>query len=161
MLLGESIGLRAVDDVVPDPDGTPPPAPKGKDESMERVPSSTGVPNQDPRPDYPRFTGPDVVETTDGSFLHLGQASHLFHLTVLPDGGDVQRSDAVDPLPLGDRPDIDSAMLEALRRALVCDDGLSGSMRAVPVRDDRPDIDSAMLEALRRATVTDPDVRDD
>ena len=62
--------------------------------------------------------------------------------------------------PMAGRRDIDTAVLEELRRATVGASGLPDPMGADRAADDRADIDAAMLEALRRATVTDTGRRD-
>jgi hypothetical protein len=125
---------------------------------MDGVPSSKVVHDEDPAVDFPQFTGLDIVEATDGSFFQFSQASHLFHLSFLPD--DEKELELGSETPdLARRPDIDSALLEALHGAMVGD--LPGPMRVTSTRDERRDIDSAMLEALRRATVADPVARDD
>jgi len=62
--------------------------------------------------------------------------------------------------PLTERPDIVTAMLDALRSAMVCDSGLPIPAGMGQARDKRPDIDTAMLEALRQAHVCDHEFRD-
>ncbi len=125
---------------------------------MDRVPSPRGIVQQHSGGACAWFDGLDTVESTDGSFLQLGQASHLFDLSFLP-GDSHTEEPTVESAPLLGRRDIDDAMLEALRRAMVGDDGLSGPVRLTKVREERLDIDAAMLEALRQAAASDPEVR--
>jgi hypothetical protein len=89
--------------------------------------------------------------------LQLSQASHLFNLTFLAE--DDAPSGIEPPLFVG-RPDIDDAMVDALRQAMVHEGGLPDPLRAESVRHDRLDIDSALVEALARATVGEPESRD-
>jgi hypothetical protein len=103
----------------------------------------------------------EPVESTDGSFLQFSQASHLFHLSFLDDTDDGDaRGQVSEPPPLQERPDIDTAVLEELRRATVREGGLPDPMRAEQASEERPDIDAAMLEALRHARVGDREARD-
>jgi hypothetical protein len=115
-----------------------------------------GTSNEALGSDSPECGGSDV-ETTDGSFFQLSQASHLFHLTFL---GDDNGPSTIEPPSFVDRPDIDDAMVDALRQAMVHEGGLPDPMRAGPVRNDRLDIDSALVDALARATVGEPESRD-
>jgi hypothetical protein len=128
---------------------------EGKATPVDRAPSPWGISNEGLTPETSKFDGCEV-ETTDGSFLQLSQASHLFHLTFL---GDDNVAGSESP-PFGDRPDIDDAMVDALRRAMVHEGGLPDPMRADPHRNDRLDIDSALVDALARAIVGEPEAHD-
>jgi hypothetical protein len=123
---------------------------------VDRAPSPRGVSNEGDAPDSTKFDSADV-ETTDGSFFQLSQASHLFHLTFL---GDDSALCSIESPPFVDRPDIDDAMVDALRQAMVPAGGLPDPLHAVSLRNDRLDIDSALVEALARATVGEPGSRD-
>ncbi|HVA07809.1 MAG TPA: hypothetical protein VNG12_13805 [Acidimicrobiales bacterium] len=123
---------------------------------MGGAPSAEGNSNEGFWPDSPELDGSDL-ESNDGSFFQLSQASHLFHLAFL---GDDHVPGSTEPVSFVDRPDIDDAMVDALRRAMVHEGGLPDPLRAGPVRNDRFDIDSALVEALARATIAEPEFRD-
>jgi hypothetical protein len=142
-----------VDGVVRDPDGSPDWAPRERAITVDRASSVGGISDEGFWPDSPELDD-SGLESTDGSFLQLSQAGHLFHLTFLGDD-DVRGN--VEPPPFIDRPDIDDAMVDALRQAMVHEGGLPDPLRR-PVRNDRLDIDSALVEALARATVGEPGV---
>jgi hypothetical protein len=128
---------------------------------MDRVPFLRGIAGEGVGVDWDGPLSSEPVESTDGSFLQLSQASHLFHLSFLDDDDHGEpRDQATESLPLQERPDIDSAVLEELRRATVRAGELPDPMRADQASEERPDIDAAMLEALRRARVGDREARD-
>lgn len=137
------------DDVVRDPDGLPLWAPRGKGESMDRVPSPRDVANEEPAACIGHFDALHVVGTVDGSFVRPASSR--------PDPA-AQEPARTHP-PFTGRSDIETAMLDALRSAMVCDSGLPIPAPMAPVRDKRSDIDTAMLEALRHAYVCDHEFR--
>jgi hypothetical protein len=120
-----------------------------------------------------RFEGSFVVEATNESEVHLAMpAQEVDCLLPGPSGDDDRR----ESLTLAGRPDIDAAMVLALRTTMVSDQGsqdpaettrdrdqltllgVSGTESASacgsPVHAGRPDIDAAMLLALRSASLT-------
>ncbi|HEY5024697.1 MAG TPA: hypothetical protein VII76_06955 [Acidimicrobiales bacterium] len=81
------------------------------------------------------FDGITIVEATEDAFLQFGPGPRP------------------EPLAFDGRPDIDSALVEALRFA-----DRNGPTYWPRVPLGRGDIDIAMVEALRNASVPDPDV---
>ena len=117
---------------------------------MNRVPPAADSPDENPRP-----TG-DSVQVFDQPSLSVEEQSQLLSASTSP--------------TLDGRTDIDTAMLVALRRAMVTDHGLpistardhpgadhpgnlSQSFPPISALDGHPDIDRAVLAALRRASL--------
>jgi hypothetical protein len=124
-----------------------------------------------------RFDGSNNLASDNGPSYQLDPSSALVPgpEPVANDG--CQEMATESPTLIG-RPDIDEAMLDALRHATVSDHGFPGPGWVAPDRGQlevvrqttrhggsmsgpsplvrRPDIDEAMLDALRNAIVSDP-----
>lgn len=149
---------------------------------MVQVPPPGDHSNAAPGTDAARFDDSYVAKALDGWVSQLGQASHLVHHPFPTGNGGSQRFPTEQPTLKG-RDDIDTAMVEALRQAKVCDRGfpLSGWVASEPDQlgvsprsgdqgastrqplepARRSDVDQAMPEALGQARVSDskpPDV---
>jgi hypothetical protein len=116
---------------------------------MDRVPSPRGVANEEPAARSGHFDALHVVGTVDGSFVRPDPSQ--------PDPA-AQEPARTRP-PFSGRSDIDTAVVDALRSAMVFASGLPIPALMAPVRDKRSDIDTAMLEALRHAYVCDHEFR--
>ena len=133
---------------------------------MDRV-AAPEIPSAEiPWPNSERFDGSNDVEAVSGSIHQLERSRELAPGTA-----------TASPTLIG-RPDIDTAVLDALRHASGSDHGFPGPGWVSPDRDGRgvvcqsagqgdstsgsalsrrSDIESAMLDALRRAIVSDPE----
>jgi hypothetical protein len=164
---------------------------------MDQMPGPADTFKENPGVDGGRFDGSVAVEVTDESRVHLAMPAQEVD-RLLPGTSDRQSDqtfrqleqfspalgqpipspgddDQGESLTLGGRPDIDAAMVLALRSTMVTDQssqvpeaaqdrgqlaqaGGSGNQSAStcgsPVRAGRPDIDAAMFLALRGARLT-------
>ena len=163
---------------------------------MDQMPGPAEPFQETPEIDGGRFVGSVAVEATDESNLHLAMPAQevdrllpgnsdrhadqtlrqleRFNHTLgqpIPPPGDADQGES---LTLASRPDIDAAMVLALRSTMVTDQssqvaaardrdqltlvGASGNQSAStcgsPVHAGRPDIDAAMVLALRSARLT-------
>jgi hypothetical protein len=152
---------------------------------MDRVPSPGDDLDEVPETDRVSFNDFKIVEVTDDCFRQFGQARGFTARADLDDvegvGSDGPTLPAQSPTLEG-RPDIDTAMVDALRHAMVSDHGPAARMWETPDTtffDDagrapdlgvltggaatpprRCDIDTAMVEALRSARASDREAPD-